>query len=279
MRGGIREHLLSTVPELKGCYEPTVPTKDTLKPYAIVLQGSDDDNGEVVGFKRTIEIWLYETRTTFKNLDLLSEKIIKALNMQVVEDNKVNETFTCIFSGAIGEDVIDEEWNAIARGLRFTVIALHEEDEVNTDAWLDAIKDYMKVITDNTVYLNTWKKSFEVPSILWRVKDTSKIRESNSLIKESKTLICHITSNNKNEINKLLDIIEDRLISDLKIPLDLADRRYLTIESINEDREADMLSKGQLTVKLFRRKMVQRKKYPTINHISCRGELKEEYNG
>lgn len=276
MRAGIRQYLIDSVTELKDCYEPTVPTADTLKPYAVILQGSDNDNGEVVGFKRNIEIWLYEKRTTFNNLDLLTDKVIKALDMQVITDTRTNETFTCIFSEAIGQDVIDEEWNAIARGLRFTVIALHEDDEVNTDTWLDALKEYTNSITDYTVYLNTWKKNFEVPSILWRVKSQIKERENYALIKESKTLICHIVSNNKNEINKLLDDIEDRLITDMKIPLDLADRRYLTIQSINEDREADMLSKGQLTVKFFRRKMVQINDGPTINKIHSRGNLNKE---
>lgn len=275
MRAGIRQHLKDSITDLKDCYEPTVPTADTLKPYAVILQGSDDDNGEIVGFKRTIEIWLYETRTTFKNLDSLADKVIKSLDMKVIEDSKTNETFTCIFGGAIGQDVIDEEWNAIARGLKFTVIALHEDDEVNTDTWLQALSEYTKTITEHTVYLNTWKKNFEVPSILWRVKSQNKERETNAVIKETKTLVCHITSNNKNEINKLLDDIEDKLISDLKIPLDLADRRYLTIESIDEDREADMLSKGQLTVKFFRRRMIQINEVPAINRINSRGSLKE----
>lgn len=257
MRAGIRQHLIDTVPELKNCYEPTVPTKDTIKPYAVILQGSDDDNGDVVGFKRTIEIWLYENRTTFKNLDSLTKKIITALDMKVIIDTVTSETFTCIYDGAIGQDVIDGEWNAIARGLKFTVIALHEEDELNTDKWLDALSDYTRSITNLTVYLNNWKKNFEVPSVLWRVKSQNKERENNALIKESKTLICHIASNNKNEINKLLDDIEDNLITAFKIPLNLADKRYLTIESISEDREADMLSKGQLTVTFFRRKMIE----------------------
>lgn len=276
MRAGIRQYLKDSITDLKDCYEPTVPTTDTLKPYAVVLQGSDNDNGEVVGFKRTIEIWLYEKRTTFKNLDSLSEKVIKALNMQVIADTETSETFTCKFEGAIGQDVIDEEWNAIARGLKFTVIALHEEDEINTDSWLDALSEYTKSITNYTIYLNNWKKNFEVPSILWRVKNQSKERINNVLIKESKTLVCHIVSNNKNEINKLLDHIEDKLISDLKIPLDLADRRYLTIESISEDREADMLSKGQLTVKFFRRKMREINNGPVVNSIHGRGTLSKE---
>jgi len=272
MRAGIRQHLIDTVSELKNCYEPTVPTKDTLKPYAIVLQGSDDDNGEVVGFKRTIEIWLYEKRTTFKNLDSLAQKAISALNMQPISDIITNETFTCIYDGAIGQDVIDEEWDAIARGLRFTVIALNEEDEVNIDPWLDALSTYTQGLIDITVYLNNWKKNFQVPSILWRVQSQSKERENSALIKESKTIVGHVASNNKNEINMLLDNIEDRLIMDLKIPLDLVNKRYLTVESVSEDREADMLSKGQLTVKLSRRKMIQ-DTAPTIDKIYSRGNI------
>lgn len=272
MRAGIRQHLINIVPELKNCYEPTVPSKDTLKPYAVILQGSDDDNGEVVGFKRTIEIWLYETRTTFKNLDSLAQKVITALDMQVINDIGTNETFTCIFDGAIGQDVIDEEWNAIARGLRFNVIALHEEEEVNADPWLNALSAYTTFITNVPVYLNSWKKNFAVPSILWRVQNQSKERMNAALIKESKTIVCHIASNSKNEINRLLDNIEDKLISDIKIPLDLADRRYLTIESISEDREANMISKGQLTVKLSRIKMLQDNTV-TINKIYSRGSI------
>lgn len=275
MRAGIREQIINTVPELKDCYEPNVPDKSTEKPYAVVVQGDDTDNGEVVGFKRTIEIWLYETRTTFRNLDSLSEKVIKALNMQVITDTKTNETFTCRFEGTIGQDIVDEEWDAIARGIKFAVIALHEEDEVNTEPWLDALNEYTKSITNHKIYLNNWKKNFEVPSILWRVQNKSKERENFALIKESKTLICHIASNNKNEINKLLDNIEDKLITDMKIPLDLADKRYLTIESILEDREADMLSKGQLIVKFFRRKMIE-DNTPIMNNIHGSGKIKGE---
>jgi hypothetical protein len=276
MRVGIREQIISKVPKLNNCYEPNVPTKDTLKPYGVIVQGDDTDNGEVIGFKRTIEVWLYENRTTFKNLDSLAESVIKALDMQVITDSKTNETFTCLFGGAMGQDIVDEEWQAIARGLKFAVIALHEEDEINTDSWLEALSEYTKDITNYKIYLNTWKKNFEVPSILWRVKSQSKERINNVLIKESKTLICHIVSNNKNDINKLLDHIEDKLISNSKIALDLADRRYLTIESINEDREADMLSKGQLTVKSFRRKMREINQGPVINNIHSRGSLNKE---
>ncbi|MCJ8173228.1 hypothetical protein [Clostridium botulinum] len=273
MRAGIRQKLIDSIPELKDCYEPTVPSKDTVKPYAVILQGSDDEQNNPTSFKRTIEIWLYEKRTTFQKLDALSEKVIKSLDLQTIEDFNADETFTCIFNGAIGQDIIDEEWNAIARGLRFEVISLHEEDEVNKDEWLDALEEYTKQIINYPIYLNNWKKDFEVPSILWRVANTSKERINGALIKENKTLICHVVDRNRGNIEKLLDTIEDKLITDLKIPLDLKDRRYLTIESIQEDRDADMLGVGQLTVDFSRKKMIK-DDTPTINKIYGKGSLK-----
>ena len=37
-----------------------------------------------------------------------------------------------------------------------------------------------------------------------------------------------------------------------------------------------MLTKGQLTVELFRRRMINRKESPNISEIKARGKLKEE---
>lgn len=227
MRVGIRKKLIDSIPELKNCYEPTVPSKDTPKPYAVILQGSDDEQNNPTSFKRTIEIWLYEKRTTFQKLDALSEKVIKTLDLQTIENVNTKETFTCMFNGAIGQDVIDEEWNAIARGLQFSVIALHGEEETTKDTWVEALSNHTENIANIKVYRDCWKKDFEVPSILWRTSNVSKERINGTLIKENKTIICHVVDRNRGNIEKLLDTIEDKLITDLKIPLDLKDRRYL----------------------------------------------------
>lgn len=273
MRAGIRQKLLDSIPELKDCYEPTVPSKDTLKPYAVILQGSDDEQNNPTSFKRTIEIWLYEKRTTFQKLDSLSEKVIKSLDLQTIEDKNSKETFTCMFNGTIGQDVIDIEWDAIARGLQFSVIALHGEEETTADTWVEALSNYTENIANIKVYRDYWNKDFQVPSVLWRTSNTSRERINRALIKENKTLVCHVVDRNKGNIEKILNTIEDKLITDLKIPLDLRGRRYLTIESIQEDRDADMLGIGQLTVEFSRRKMIEDNN-PTIDKIYSRGNIK-----
>lgn len=272
MRAGIRQKLLDSIPELKGCYEPTVPSKDTIKPYAVILQGSDDEQNNPTNFKRTIEIWLYEKRTTFQKLDSLSEKVIKALDLQTIEDVNTKETFTCMFNGTIGQDIIDEEWNAIARGLQFSVIALHEEEETAGDTWVEALSSYTEKAISLKVYRDNWKKDFQVPSILWRTLNVEKEPINGALFKVTKTLRCHMVSRNKSEIEQLLNTLEDKLITDLKIPLDILDKRYLVIESIKEDRSADMLGVGQLTITFSRRQMIQ-DTTPTIEKIYSRGNI------
>lgn len=270
----IRNKLLKEVTELKECYEPNIPNKETEKPYSIVVATDDTDNGEVIGFKRNIEIWLYDKRLSFKNLDNIIPKVIKALDLQVITNPKTQESFTCRFDGIIGQDMVDEEWDAIAKGLKFTIIALHEESEANVDTWLDSLKNFTKKTVNLPIYLNSWTSDFDVPSILWRVQNHSIKRENNSVIKENKTLICHVAGRNKAEIVNIIDVIENSLVNAFKIPYNLEDKRYLTIESISEDREADMLLKGQISVQLFRRKMVDKKQGTLIGKISHTGDLR-----
>lgn len=274
MRAGIRQQLINSKIGIIDCYEPNVPNKETPKPYAVVLQSDDIKNNETVGFKRTIEIYFYVERTSFKSLDNIVDKAIKALHMQTITDLKTNEVFTCIFNGIVGQDGIDEEWNALYRGLQFNVIALHNETETNTDKWLDSIKEFTNNILEYPVYLNTFQSDFDVPSILWRVKSQNKERLNYHLVKENKILICHVVSNSKSQISEIIDTIENNLINAFKIPYVEGVRRYLTIESINEDRDADMFTQGQLTVELFRRRQIERN-VQLVNKIHHRGQLKE----
>lgn len=272
MRAEIRKQLIDNT-SLDNCYEPNVPNSDTPKPYAVIVQKEDNDNGEVVGFKRSIEVWIYDDNSGFNNLDKLVKETVKALDMKTMGDS---EAFTCIYNGLVGQDVVDEEWQAIARGLSFNVLDLQGEEELNTDTWLDAIKAYTNMIVELPVYLNKFQKKFEVPCILWRTSEISKNREGFTVIKEHKTLKCHIVSRNKNQINLMLDTLEDNMINDYKIPYDIADRRYMTVESISENREADMFTTGQLTLKLFKRKSINKKEVVNIASVNGSGKLRRE---
>ncbi|QXE19538.1 hypothetical protein [Clostridium sp. 001] len=273
MRAGIRKKLIDSIPELKDVYEPTVPDQSTPKPYAVVLQGSDDKQNNPTSYTRNIQIWLYAERLTFLDLDSLMDKVIAALDLQTITEDS-GESYTCTFNGTIGQDVIDEEWDAIARGLQFNVIALHEDDESPVDTWLKAVADYINSLTSLPVYPDYWRKNFAVPSVLCRILNIKPTTETLGANRITKTIRCHFISRNKGEANNFISTIENQLIQDLKIPLNLADRRYLTISSIREDREADPLTVGQLSVDFFRLENIKHNA-PTMEKIYGRGSMKE----
>lgn len=257
MRAGIRKQILEMVPDLKDCYEPNVPTYDTPKPYGVVVQGPDTSRQDPTSFQRTIEIWLYNDMDTFKTLDTLTLDVIKALDLKTFTDPNTGLSYTSKFNGTIGQDIVDEEWKAIVRGLQFSVIALHESKTSN-DSWEKATAKFIKSITNITAYEGTWKEDFQVPSLLCRTISKSTAGINYMSYRESRDIRIHVVSDDNGEINRIIDQIEYGLIKAIKIPLDLADRRYLTVQSIREDRSSDMLGVGQVTVTMTRINKIER---------------------
>lgn len=269
MRAGIRKALIDNIPELIDCFEPTVPGKDTPKPYAIVLQGNDVDSGDTIGFKRTIEIWVYEKRTTFKKLDMLARKVIDCLDFKTIVDE--NEAFTCKFEGSTGQDVVDEDWDCIARGLQFSVIALYEDTGEISDTWVEALSKYTNELLGINVYKDNWKMNFVAPCALWRVTDVEQERINYDLIRIDKTLKCHIVSKDKDEIINLLNKLEMQLIIDKRVQLNER-RMFLKVDKVKENRDADMFTIGQLTIDLALLGKIKRD-IPTLNHMYGRGSI------
>lgn len=274
MRAGIRKALIENIPRIKDCYEPTVPNKKTIKPYIVIVQGEDADNeGNAIGFRRTINIWLYEKRTTFNKLDELTKEVIEALDFKTIIDDTSNEVFTCIYEGAVGQDVIDEEWEAIIRCLRFSVIALEDKEDTTNDRWVEALSRHTKDLLEIESYKDNWKKNFIAPCALWRTTHIENKRINYHLIEITKTMKCHVVSKNKDEIVKLLEALETSLIIDKRIRLREDKNMYLTLVSVVEDRESDMFTTGQLTA-VFKMIGKIKREGPTMDKIYGNGNLK-----
>lgn len=257
MRAGIRKQILENIPILKECYEPNVPRIDTPKPYAVAVQGTDSSRQDPTSFQRTVEVWLYNDIDTFKVLDSLTLETISALDLKTFTDPDTGLSYTAKFNNTIGQDLVDEEWGAIVRGLQFSIIALHETRSDN-DQWEQATAEFINLVTDIRAYQGTWKEDFQVPSILCRTISKSTEGINYMAFKESRDIRIHVVSSDKGEMNSIISQIEYELMKAIKIPLDLADRRYLTISSIRENRDSDMLGVGQITVTMTRINKIER---------------------
>ena len=169
MRETIRQLLIS-VPDIQGrIYEPHVAGPNTKKPYLVVREGAQDPEADWAAFSTVIEVWPYVKRTTFQQVDSLANAIINTLHR--ARFSHAGEEYLVDYLGSAGQDFVDEEWDAITRGLRFRVFAL---------GWLNgltyapdpvaALQDWTKetwpdVHTDPT----TWSPADITPGIYWRM--------------------------------------------------------------------------------------------------------------
>ncbi|HBG1250507.1 TPA: hypothetical protein KPG67_001361, partial [Clostridioides difficile] len=80
-------------------------------------------------------------------------------------------------------------------------------------------------------------------------------------------------SKNKDEIVKLLEELETKLIIDKRVRLREDKNMYLTLVSVVEDRESDMFTTGQLTV-IFKMIGKIKREGPIINEIYSNGNLR-----
>ncbi len=170
MREAIRQLLVNNIPEIRGrVYEPHVAGLNTPKPYLVLREGIQDPEADWAAFSTIVEVWPYVKRTTFQQVDSLANAIINALHRG--RFSHAGEEYLVDYMGSAGPDFVDEEWDAITRGLGFRVFALgwlngltHAPDPVAAlQKWT---KDtWPEVHTDPA----TWSPADITPGIYWRM--------------------------------------------------------------------------------------------------------------
>ncbi|HOB44421.1 MAG TPA: hypothetical protein PKH75_14830, partial [Bacillota bacterium] len=144
MREAIRQLLVNNIPEIRGrVYEPHAAGPNIKKPYLVLREGVQDPEADWAAFSTIVEVWPYAERTTFQQVDSLANTIINTLRR--ARFSHAGEEYLVDYIGSAGPDFVDEEWDAITRGLRFRVFALgwlngltHDPDPV------DALKEWTK---------------------------------------------------------------------------------------------------------------------------------------
>ncbi|AZS15363.1 hypothetical protein [Paenibacillus lutimineralis] len=278
MRNTIREKLLAAVPELKDVFEPHSAEESSPKPYAIVLQGDDSEESPWIGFRRIVEIWPYVSRSTFGKVDALSDKIIAALDKQLLT-TETGEVFSCVYLGSAGQDVVDEEWDAITRGMQFAVMALQPvgtDGQITSDPWVPALSAWTSSIlgTDWDIYNGFWPLGYLRPAVMWRVTNVEIKTLAFSSYQVTKRFTAHVLGNEKQPEHSAVFSLVAALGSAIKIPFDLADRRYLTVVDPKANIGADGLREGQITVTLSRRVARPQEEVPLIRSVNYKPNIK-----
>ncbi|QAS52379.1 hypothetical protein [Halobacillus litoralis] len=283
MRNAIREQLMNSIPEFKDVYEPHVAGPQSEKPYGVIRQGVDTEDSDWVGFRRIVEIWPYVSRTTFTKVDDLQKKIIEALDQQLITDQTTGAVFSCVYLGTSGQDVTDHEWDAITRGLRFAVMALQQVDvspDVLTDHWLEALSSWSGELLNEdpanpewTVYENRLPLGYKRPSVLWRLNDYRVEGVSRASFEVRKEVVGHVISESPNLRIRAISALVEQFMSDIKVPLDIENKKFMTVVQPRGDFLADGLNRGQITLRLKRRTKRPYEEVTVIEQMNSDGEV------
>ena len=275
MREAIRQALIDGVPEVESrVYEPFAAGPKTEKPYLIVRETAEEDNTEWAGFRGRVEVWPYVEQGSLKDVDDLSKKIALALNMQLLEGDD-GDALTCIHDGS-GEDIVDEDWDALTRCVYFYALALQPAGTpgpVENDPWIDALVNWTKEKLGEgyNVYGGKLPASYKRPAVLWRLDNTS-IDDAGALaFVVSKQVACHIFGRNAVEEGNIAISIAEQMGAAVKIPLKPSERLYMTLQSINATLYTDALKQGHLRAILTRRTKRPREEVAKIAEVTTGG--------
>lgn len=275
MREAIRQALIDGVPEVEGrVFEPFAAGPETEKPYLIVRETAEEDNTEWAGFRGRVEVWPYVEQGSLKDVDDLSKEIALALNMQLLEGDD-GDALTCIHDGS-GEDIVDEEWDALTRCVYFYALALQPAGTpgpAENDPWIDALVSWTKEKLGDgyNVYGGKLPASYKRPAVLWRLDNTS-IDDAGALaFVVSKQVACHIFGRNAIEEGNIAISIAERMGAAVKIPLKPSERLYMTLQSINATLYTDALKQGHLRAILTRRVKRPREEVAKIAKVTTDG--------
>lgn len=171
MRRTIRQILIDNILQIEGrVYEPHAAGPTIKKPYLVLKEGVQDPEADWSAFSTIVEVWPYVSRTTFQQVDALANQAIDTLHRARFTHN--GEEYLVDYLGSAGQDYVDEEWDAITRGLRFRVFALgwlngltYDPDPVAVlQAW---VKDVWPVGAQ--VDPSLWSPGDNKPGIYWRL--------------------------------------------------------------------------------------------------------------
>ncbi len=275
MRVAIKQLLIDNITDIQGrVYEPHAAGANTQKPYLVLREGVQDPEADWSAFSTIIEVWPYVKRTTFQQVDALANAVINTLHRARFSD--AGEEYLIDYLGSAGQDFVDDEWDAITRGLRFRIFALgwlngltYDPDPVSAlQTWTTAT--WPEVHTDPA----TWTPADVAPGIYWR------------MVRLTTTEITAAVNWMETQVNGhvLAPSAAVRLSWVRKVTEGLAKQRRLKMTDdgplellrVTADSEADPMRRGQIQLTARFGVLQPRGQYEVLRRAAASGDINME---
>ena len=245
MRKAIRQILVDNIPQVEGrVYEPHAAGPAIKKPYLVLREGVQDPEADWSAFSTIVEVWPYVARTTFQQVDAITNAVINTMHRVVFAES--TEKYLVDYIGSAGQDFVDTEWDAITRGLRFRVFALgwlngqtFDPDPVAAlQNWTQATCP--EAHTDPT----TWTPVDTTPGVYWRLVRLVPMETTAAVSWLDAQVTGHVLAPSAAVRLQWIRKITEGLAAQRRIKL--SDGSPLFFSRVAADSEADPMRRGQI---------------------------------
>ncbi len=273
MRTTIRQLLANNIAEVGNrVYEPHAAGKDTQKPYIVLREGVQDPEADWAAFSTIVEVWPYMKRTTFQQVDTIANKIINTLHRARFSEG--GEEYLADYIGTAGQDFVDEDWDAITRGLRFRVFSLgwlngltFEPDPVKyLQSWAKN-KWPTEVYTDPS----SWNPMDTKPGIYWRLVRINLIETTAAVNWFEAQINGHALAPSASARLQWIRKISEELSKQRRLVME--DGGIMQITRISADSEADPMRRGQINATVRFGVLQPSAEYEILNKAYTNGDV------
>lgn len=265
MRSEIKEILNKEIETINNrTYEPSAAGPNLKKPFLVLREGVQSNDEPYAGFTTIYEVWPYVERTTFQNVDSLSQEVIEAVDKKRFDSNGIPHFIE--YTGSLTDDIVDEEWDVLTRGLRFRVFSLawliHEPVEPDPveamKAWTEHNFENMQTNPEG------WDPQNSTPGAYWRVSSIQSVTTMNWGAWINASLRGHLISPSIKEQGKWLDMVIRKLAIDAETRM--SDNSKMTFQSASADGSFDPFGSGQIQLNVRFGVLREKEKLPHIKH-------------
>lgn len=266
MRDELRSILVEQVTSVNGeVWEPSAAGPNLPKPHLVLREGVQSESEPYADFTTLYEVWPYVKRTTFQQVDALSKEVISALHRKKFDMKGVPHYIEYV--GTASEDIVDEEWDALTRGLRFQVFSLAwllqtsvEPDPVETmKRWTESIFPNLQTNP------SAWSPSDDTPALYWRQASIQSVEPTNWGSWITARLHGHVIAPNVSVRKEWTELIVRQLAFDTKASM--SDGSKMRFLNISADSGYNPFSVGQVQLDVRFGILSERIKYDQLKNI------------
>jgi hypothetical protein len=261
IRRTLKQKLAALVPAWNGRVLDVPASGEVLTgPCAVIAFAEEVPKSAWAGYRRIIKISPYARPEDggAEQVEAWSSLLMEGLHQVRLEDEE-GGAFTCIYLGSSDCDRVDASSGLVTRSLRFGVYvpeAVERAQAETTDSWMAALQGWTRTQLGQewSIYGDVWPGDYATKSILWRLAGCSTTAAGTSALEIRKQWIGHVLAANVGDVRQTVTHLVEQLAVQTRIALtDTGDTRYVTVDEVSADLQADAYLNGQIRLTLQQR--------------------------